>query len=139
MAYEQNLSSNILNVLQQDYTDTKCIATHKMSQEDARFLDNMCNNIKQRKDNYYSMPLSFKNAKLQLPNNRQIAVHRLDILKTKMLKDQKYETDYVAFMADIIINGDAELVPTNCEASKHQWYIPHFGVYHPKKKKIGKA
>jgi len=39
-------------------------------------------------------------------------------------------------MTDIINNGDAELVPTTCKASNHQWYIPHFGVYHPKKNKI---
>jgi len=55
MTHEQNLSSDILNVPQQYHTDTKYIATHKMSQEDAKFLDSTPNNIRQRVSRFISV------------------------------------------------------------------------------------
>jgi len=44
--------------------------------------------------------------------------------------------DYVEFMGNIIEKGHASPVPIE-EITKPQsgrvWYLPHFGVYHPKK------
>ena len=41
----------------------------------------------------------------------------------------------MAFMEDIIRKGCAEPCKTD-PAPGHVWYIPHHGVFHPKKKKI---
>ena len=46
----------------------------------------------------------------------------------------KYQDDYTTFMNEIIAKGYAEKVLK--EASNNHgnvWYIPHHGVYHPKK------
>jgi hypothetical protein len=43
--------------------------------------------------------------------------------------------DYVAFMDNLFEKGYAEKVP-DCELDQDDgrvWYIPHHGVYHPKK------
>ena len=54
-----------------------------------------------------------------------------------MLQNQQYRSDYVAFITDMIDKGYAEKVPQ--ESLKiipdKIWYIPHHGVYHPKKPK----
>ena len=43
--------------------------------------------------------------------------------------------DYVEFMEKIISKGHASEIPaTEIEAPSGQvWYLPHFGIYHPKK------
>ena len=79
------------------------------------------------------MPLPFKKRPL-LPDNRTTAVTRLEFLKRRFRKDTKYEEDYIKFMNEILSRGDAEEAPAVNEGVK--WYIPHHGVYHPKKKKI---
>ncbi|KAK3749993.1 hypothetical protein QZH41_000413 [Actinostola sp. cb2023] len=47
------------------------------------------------------------------------------------------EKDYLAFMEKILEKGHASPVPTEEVQAKTQsgrvWYLPHFGVYHPKK------
>ena len=58
------------------------------------------------------MPLPFKQGRPNLPNNKSRAVHRLICLEQQLRRDQKYCTDYVNFMPDIVARGDAERVPT---------------------------
>lgn len=52
----------------------------------------------------------------------------------KFKHDPQLLAEYKAFISKIILNGDAEVIPPG-DLSKEQdcWYIPHFGVYHPKK------
>ena len=52
------------------------------------------------------------------------------MLLQRFKKDKEYEAKYKDFMSTIIINGDAELVEDHKD---NAWYIPHFGVFHPKK------
>ncbi len=73
-----------------------------------------------------------------MPNNRCIAEQRAMSLKRKFQRNKEYHQEYVHFLNDVIKNGYAERVP------QHQlngtegkiWYIPHHGVYHPKKKTL---
>ena len=81
------------------------------------------------------MPLPFKNRPL-LPNNRLMALTRLEHLKRKFIKDRKYKEDYIKFINEILSRGDAEEAPSVPPESQETWYIPHHGVYHPKKQKI---
>ncbi|MCP6122469.1 hypothetical protein NL373_28215, partial [Klebsiella pneumoniae] len=43
--------------------------------------------------------------------------------------------DYTTFMEEIIQNGYAERIPADelTRADGQVWYIPHHGIYHPKK------
>ncbi|XP_068674521.1 uncharacterized protein [Montipora foliosa] len=90
---------------------------------------------------------------LRLPNNRDLALRRLSQLKRRFLADERYRNDYVTFMEGVISKGYAERVrlgfPINKDVKKREenqsamslsqsretstWYIPHHGVYHPKK------
>lgn len=56
----------------------------------------------------------------------------LQHLKRKLKANQQFHDHYKAFMEDVINNGDAEPVP-EAVVEEICWYIPHHGVYHPKK------
>ncbi|KAI2645663.1 Cold shock protein 1 [Labeo rohita] len=68
-----------------------------------------------------------------------VAMSKEDIQFMDMVSQSvKLRDDYTAFMEDVISKGYAEKVPER-ELKRHDgrvWYIPHHGVYHPKKKKI---
>ncbi len=77
------------------------------------------------------MPLPFKQ-RPYLPDNRELAVIRLNHLNKTFCKNEKYKTDYVTYMNDIIDKGDVEAVNDDA-INGEKWYIPHHGIYHPKK------
>ena len=87
--------------------------------------------IKKNSQCHYEMPLPFKN-RPSLPDNKQLVVVRLNHLKRKLLKNQTYKDSYVKYMDEIIKKGDALEAKENGQEGE-KWYIPHHGVYHPKK------
>ena len=72
---------------------------------------------------------------MDLPNNREQAVKRALWQRKKMTQNDQYRNNYVAFMNKIINKGYTEKVPEeSIEVDPGKvWYIPHHGVYHPKK------
>ena len=84
---------------------------------------------------HYETPLPFKSRPL-LPNNRVMALTRLEHLKRIFIKDGKYKEDYIKFINEILSRGDAEEAPSVPPENQETWYIPHHSVYHPKKQKI---
>ena len=104
------------------------------SQEDKRFLTTVTNGV-QLKLGRYEIPLPFRHSEVNLPNNREQAVKRALWQRKKMLQNEMYRNDYAAFFNDMFDKGYAEEIPQ--ESSKtvtnRAWYIPHHGVYHPKK------
>ena len=81
------------------------------------------------------MPLPFKDDNIHLPNNKALALERLHQLKRRLQRDINYREDYLSFMNDLFEKGYAtEVPPSELESDEgHVWYIPHHGVYHPKK------
>ena len=106
------------------------------------------------------MPLPFRTPNMAMPNNRLLAVNRLNGLLRNFKRKPKMKEDYFQFMGKIFYRGHAvpvpqeELsVPTSLQetngSNKHDtpnqvqtvenknegkiWYLPHFGVYHPRK------
>lgn len=83
------------------------------------------------------MPLPLKDPNTKLPNNQDMASHRLKQLKRRFASDKKYRNDYVTFMNTVIQGGYAEKVPTGNEDENEDnqqvWFIAHHGVYHLKK------
>lgn len=102
-----------------------------MSQEDLIFLQKLERGITQTEKGHFEMPLSFRE-KPQMPDNRQLAENRLNQLKRKLMKDEKYKEDYIKYMSDIIERGDAEETD-DIGPPGETWYIPHHSIYHPKK------
>ena len=81
------------------------------------------------------MPLPLKEEGLKLPNNRTLALSRLERLRQRLKRDRKYRDHYEAFMKEMIDKGQAERVPDDelHLTNGRVWYIPHHGVYHPQK------
>ncbi|XP_026124742.1 uncharacterized protein LOC113106917 [Carassius auratus] len=77
------------------------------------------------------MPLPFKTSP-QLPNNKKLALVRLKHLKRKLDKDPQFKCDYRMFMEGVLRDGDAEIADEKLDMG-NLCYIPHQGVYHPKK------
>ncbi|KAK3716239.1 hypothetical protein QZH41_006214 [Actinostola sp. cb2023] len=126
-----------------DFAEHKGASTYGLSKEDQRFLEIAEQGIHQCEDGHYELPLPLKDKRVKLPNNREAALRRLNQLKRKLLA-AKYREDYIPFMNKVIESGYAERVPTSKEAESkvteivtetkdNVWYIPHHGVYHPKK------
>ena len=66
-----------------------------------------------------------------------MALQRLKHLKGRMELDENYREDYSAFMKKMIDQGHAEKIQDReISTTKPTSYIPHHGVYHPKKQKI---
>ncbi|XP_062614169.1 uncharacterized protein LOC134275907 [Saccostrea cucullata] len=121
---------DVIKTLEKDFAHDKNEYI-KISQDDIAFLNFMKENIQQHEDKHLEMPLPFKE-RPSLPNNKSLALIRLDHLKRKLKRDQTYQEHYKTFMRDVLERGDAEPVSSD-GVSGNTWYIPHHGVYHPRK------
>lgn len=107
-----------------------------LSIKDQRFMQVMEEQVHKNASGHWEMPLPFRQGRTRsLPDNRSQATHRLSgLLKTLKCKPQM-QKDYLEFMGNMIGKGHASPVPV-AEIEKDRccvWYLPHFGVYHPKK------
>ena len=98
------------------------------SQNDTCFMKMMESSVTQV-NGFYTLPLPFKR-KPDLPDNRSYAMKRFRSLEYCLQKDGELASRYNEFMADVISKGEAEPVG---EPAEPGWYIPHHGVYHPRK------
>ena len=121
--------SAIKTMFEQDFSESQD-ANLAMSQEDLKFMKITSNGIHKADDGHYEIPLPFRNENVHLPCNRKQAEARLKQLSRRFAIDPKYKEDYVTFMQKMIEEGHAEKAPEQRETA---WYIPHHGVYHPKK------
>ncbi|WAR07119.1 hypothetical protein MAR_017077, partial [Mya arenaria] len=83
---------DVIKVLERDF-DQDGDKDKKVSQEDIYFLNLLDSTIHQRDDKHLEMPLPFKKRPV-MPNNKQLAVLRLNHLKRKLQNDQKYYGHY---------------------------------------------
>ncbi len=110
-------------------------AEQPMSQDDKKFLSILEKDIRQREDGHYEMPLPFREETPVIPNNKALALRRLQKLLTRLENNKKYCEDYINFMNELFERNNAVRVPEN-ELEKEDgkvWYIPPHGVYHPRK------
>ena len=101
-----------------------------------RFMAKVTEGIHHRPDSHYELPLPLLDESLALSNNKKLAFHRLQHLKLRFGRDEKYKKEYTAFMSDIIRKGYAEKISSLEETRQDGriWYLPHHGVYHPQKR-----
>ena len=123
-----------LKILESDFVEKKN-NSKPMSREDRKFMQIISDGVRLTKDKHYEMPLPFRDKEQTLPNNKVVAMKRLDLLRKRFRRDHKYKDDYMAFMKEIIDKGYAEEadVNDNEKVPGSVWYIPHHGVYHPRK------
>ncbi|XP_078364137.1 uncharacterized protein LOC144648470 [Oculina patagonica] len=127
---DQDAESDIFRTTQED-NDVS------LSCEDRRFLEIMEANIHKNDDGNWEMPLPFHHKDVKMPNNRSQAVNRLNGLICTLRRKPQMEKDYFEFMQKILDKGHTSPIPLEDIKAKSQsekvWYLPHFGVYHPKK------
>ena len=122
--------SDALKVLESDFKDDNK-DDRSVSQDDILFLNTLKESIYKNKEGHYEMPLPFKD-RPHLPDNKRTATVRLEHLKRKLSKDQRYKEQYIRFMSEVIEKGDAEEAHREAKEGE-KWYIPHHGIYHPQK------
>ena len=124
---------DVSRMMELDFVEHKHIGP-AVSVDDKRFTDIVSNGI-EKVEGKYEMPLPLKDSNLNLPNNKAMALHRLNALKRRLEKDQKYRSHYLTFMDAMLKHGHAERVPESSLRNEQgkTWYIPHHGVYHPLK------
>lgn len=120
----------VIRALESDFADTNP-GEKSISQEDIQFLQILKGTIQQNERNHLEMPLPFK-ARPCLPDNKKLALVRLRHLKRKFDRDPKFKNGYVNFMEGVFKDGEAEEADNKPEPG-NMWYIPHQGVYHPRK------
>ncbi|XP_033752106.1 uncharacterized protein LOC117335931 [Pecten maximus] len=131
--YDANRSLKELDVLGKHvFHRTKEDEKVSMSQEDRRFLGIMKEELVKGNDGKWIAPLPFRDPRPRLTNNRTQAVKRARTLDTSLRKNPVKRQHFVDFMEKIFSSGHAELAPA-LKDSEECWYLPIFGVYHPRK------
>lgn len=100
-----------------------------LSVSDKRALD-CWNHSAKLIDSHYELAIPFKERPLSLPNNRIVAVRRLELLKGKLRADTKSLSNYEQCIQDMVDKGYAERVSTEdlSRSDGAVWYLPHHGV-----------
>lgn len=124
--------SDMVQMINLEFNERKGDAC--LSAEDRKFLEIVTDGI-QRKDGCYEMPLPLKDDSVHFPINKNQALHRLNQLKRRLKGDSVFRDHYCSFMRDMINHGYAERVPVESldRNDGKVFYIPHHGVYNPKK------
>jgi len=88
-------------------------------------------------DGHYEMAIPFK-AQPNFPDNKAIAVKRLESLRKRLLMDPKILHEYKTGMDDVLSKNYATKVPDEhkSRADGAVWYLPHHYVVHPRKQKL---
>ncbi|XP_067250257.1 uncharacterized protein [Chanodichthys erythropterus] len=102
------------------------------SMDDLAFLKIMEREFHQDESNSWVAPLPFRSPRQRLPNNKVQANNRLTLLTRKLKTHPEVKEHFVDFMRKIFENKHAELAP-QLQNNEECWYLPMFGVYHPKK------
>lgn len=102
------------------------------SVEDREFIKIMDTEFKKDETGHWSAPLPFKSPRPKMRNNRVQAWNRALALDSSLRKDPVKAEHFMKFMAKVLVSGAAEKAPAPVKDSEY-WYLPLFGVYHPKK------
>jgi hypothetical protein len=132
--------SSLEDILTQQYNQDfaeQHYEKQEMSVEDKQFM-NIVSDSAVLEDGHYYLKLPFREPGVNMPNNRHSALQRAQQLLKRFNKDQTFFEEYKDFMQDVLIKGYAEVIPQDELQTKSGkvWYIPHHGVYHPRKKKL---
>ncbi|KAK7906730.1 hypothetical protein WMY93_015342 [Mugilogobius chulae] len=88
------------------------------SQDDVAFLNAVGIGIQKNELGHYEMPLPFKKRPI-LPNNKEMALVRLNHLKRKLQRNQDYKEQYIKFMEEIIESGMQNKLMMKVVREKH--------------------
>ena len=104
-----------------DFNEVKDATGQSLSMDDRRFMAKVTEGIHHPPDSHYELPLPRRDESLALPNNKKLAFHRLQHLKLRFGRDEKYKKEYTAFMNDMIKKGYAEKISSLEETRQARW------------------
>lgn len=124
------LSSNSLglSVFDSSQEDNKL----SLSKEDKEFLSIMDREVYQDEECSWVAPLPFRSPRPHLPSNKVQAAKRLNTLRKTLERKPEMRKQFTDFMQGMLDKDQAELAPP-LEGDREHWYLPMFGVYHPRK------
>ncbi|XP_041417427.1 uncharacterized protein LOC121393319 [Xenopus laevis] len=102
--------------------------------EDKEFIKIMDTEFFKDNSNSWVAPLPFRSTRIKLPNNHEQAMSRFASLQRTLKSKPEMKEHFIAFMKKIFDNDHAEPAPPLQEHDEC-WYLPSFGVYHPRKPK----
>ncbi|XP_062611017.1 uncharacterized protein LOC134272834, partial [Saccostrea cucullata] len=129
---ESNLDSLFCEPDSRLFIKTKDDNKSGKSTEDREFETIMAAGMMKNEQGNWEAPLPFKPDRPPLPNNKELAMKRAKSLEISLIKDEAKREHFLTFMSNILDKGFAEEVH-KLPDSEECWYLPIFGVYHPKK------
>jgi len=100
----------------------------QQSVEDTKAVDTVAASVKLT-EGHYQLTVPWKGNQRDLPDNRQMALGRLENLRRKLLKDEKLRSRYVHVMNEHLEKGHVSLG----SPKSPRWFLPHHPVINPKK------
>ena len=131
---DELVDHQIKQFLRLEDTDMNRSSKKGMSIKDQEALKRMENSVCVV-GGHYEVGMLCKSDTPWLPNNKRTAEARLQSFKRKLKRDENFHRKYREFMENLIQKEYARKV-TEEEAvrrSQRTWYLPHHGVFHPKK------
>ncbi|KAL7840982.1 hypothetical protein SRHO_G00246730 [Serrasalmus rhombeus] len=130
----ETLEQMLKTQYEHDFNERASEEKEEMSREDLKFMNIMKESVK-LEAGHYSLKLPFKMDGVVMPNNLCVAKQRISGLKRKFERHEMFHQEYTKYLNELIQNGYAEQVPQDqLERSDGKlWYIPHHGVFHPRK------
>ena len=102
------------------------------SNDNISFLQIM-NNSSRGKSNSWIAPLPLKTLKTPcFPDNKVQALNQLSCQRWSLERKQVMKGHFFTFMERVFQNNHAE-VASSLQRDEEQWYLPFFGIYHPRK------
>ena len=133
---DEVMNNQLKDLYNMDFNERIIQDTPQKSMEDKQFMTAVTNSIK-CENGHYTIGLPLKEPEVEFPDNRPQAEQRLASLKRKMQKNEMFKAEYTTFMSNLLTKGYAEEVPEEEARSDGKvWYLPHHGVYHPRKRKL---
>ena len=102
------------------------------SVEDRLFVELMEQKMIKNSNGHWTAPLPFRPERPRLPNNKVQALKRAKLLDHSLKNNQLKKEHMVKFMQEILDKGYAQQAPP-LDDKEECWYLPLFGMYHPKK------
>ena len=104
-----------------------------LSVDDKTFLNIMDSSFHKDSSGHWVAELPFRTNRRVLPNNKAQATTRALSLDRSLRRDPVKKEHVFEFMDRIFDRGHAEVAPAISDSTE-RWYLPMFGVYHPKKR-----
>jgi hypothetical protein len=120
---------------EQDFGDLGHHYGQALSSDDKKWLSKVEGSVR-RIEGRFQIDLPTRDGCEKLPNNKEQATKRLEGLKRRFQRDSEFKEKYKATLSEWARLGYIERVKDTSDCNGERvWYLPHHGVFHPKKKK----